>query len=356
MAFYEDIIDECLAHGMEPLVTICHDEIPETLARKYDGWMDRHVIDCYVRYAKALFERFGQKVKYWLTFNEINVLQGYSHMGTCSADYYHKFQCTHHMFVASAKVTMMAHKMMPGCMVGVMYASSPTYPATCKSEDMEAWMLQKRYLYFYPDVMIRGYYPHYTEAFFDSMGISIKMEADDTDILEQGTIDYYAFSCYRSTTVSQDTKLAFAGMSLDTNPYLPSSPWGWPIDPFSIRYIMNDIYDRYQVPLFIVENGLGDIDEADEDHYVNDQARIAYLKDHFKQIKKAVEEDHIPVIGYTMWGGIDLVSLSTGEMSKRYGFVYVDMDDKGQGTKKRYKKASYEWMKTFLETKGSNLD
>lgn len=356
LQFYEKIIDLCLLHNMEPLVTICHDEIPAALADKYDGWLDRKVIDCYLRLCKTLFERFKGKVKYWLTFNEINVLQGFSHLGCNSAGYQAKFQCTHHMFLASAKATIMAHEIMPDCLVGTMYASSPSYPLTCKPEDMWAWVKQKRFLYFYPDVMIRGKYPNWTDSFFNDLDVAIDIQDGDLEVLEQGVLDYYSFSCYRSTTVNTESKIEFGGMSLDQNPYLQSSPWGWPIDPLSIRYILNDLYDRYQVPMYIVENGLGDIDQVDENYYVNDQARIKYLKDHFKEIKKAVEIDKIPVIGYTMWGGVDLVSLSTGEMSKRYGWIYVDMDDKGNGTKKRYPKASYYWMKEFMETNGKNLE
>ena len=181
------------------------------------------------------------------------------------------------------------------------------------------------------------------------------MTEEDLQILKEGTLDFYSFSHYRSTTVGKDTVIADSGMSMQQNPYLESTPWGWPIDPLSLRYLLNEIYDRYQKPLFIVENGLGFIDEVDENHFVNDTKRIEYLNNHFKEIQKAVEIDKVPVLGYTMWGAIDLVSLSTGEMAKRYGFIYVDMDDKGNGSKKRYPKASYYWMKEFLETEGKNL-
>lgn len=355
LQFYDDVINECLKNHMEPLVTICHDEIPAYLANHYDGWSNRFVIDCYVKYCKVLFERYKGKVKYWLTFNEINVLQGYSMLGTNKADYQTTYQAAHHMFLASAKATKLAHEMMDDCMIGTMYASSPAYPATCKPEDVWACMQQRRRVFYFADVMLRGYYPSYSQYLYQELGIQLKVEEGDAEILREGTLDYYAFSCYRSSVVGADTQLNTAGLSFQQNPYLESSPWGWPIDPKSLRILLNEVYDRYQKPIFIVENGLGDIDVVGEDHYVDDQKRIQYLKDHFAEIKKAVEIDHVPVIGYTMWGGVDLVSLSTGEMAKRYGWIYVDMDDKGNGTKKRYRKASFYWMKEFMETQGKNL-
>ena len=354
LAFYEDVIDECINHGMTPLVTICHDELPIALADKYDGWASRYVIDCYLKLCKALFERFKGKVKYWLTFNEINVLMGYSHLGTNSCDDQTTYQAYHHLFIASALATKIAKEYMPDCMVGCMYASSPSYPATCHPEDVWAWVGQRRNVFYFSDIMIRGYYPSYSKHLLEEKGVTIHMEAGDEEILREGTLDFYSFSCYRSNTVGRNSEIKY-GLSFDQNPYLESSPWGWPIDPTSLRYLLNEVYDRYQKPVFIVENGLGDIDETDENHYVEDDNRIQYLKDHFKEIKKAVEIDNVPVIGYTMWGGVDLVSLSTGEMKKRYGWIYVDMDDKGNGTLKRYPKKSFYWMKDFMKTKGKNL-
>ena len=355
LKFYESVVDECLKYGIEPLITICHDEIPAHLADKYEGWTNRILIDCYLRLCKALFERLKGKVKYWLTFNEINILVGYSSIGSTKADKQTTLQAIHHMFVASAKAVKMAHEMMPGCLVGAMYASSPCYPATCHPEDVWAWMSTRRNLFYYSDVMMRGYYPSFASSIWEKHGVTLNMIEEDLQILKEGTLDFYSFSHYRSTTVGKDTVIADSGMSMQQNPYLESTPWGWPIDPLSLRYLLNEIYDRYQKPLFIVENGLGFIDEVDENHFVNDTKRIEYLNNHFKEIQKAVEIDKVPVLGYTMWGAIDLVSLSTGEMAKRYGFIYVDMDDKGNGSKKRYPKASYYWMKEFLETEGKNL-
>ncbi|MCF0115764.1 MAG: family 1 glycosylhydrolase [Erysipelotrichaceae bacterium] len=356
LAFYEAVVDECLKYGIEPLITICHDELPAAMAEAFQGWKDRRSIECYLKLCKALFERLGGKVKYWLTFNEINVLNGYSHLGTNACDDKATYQCVHHMFVSSALAIKMGHEMMPGSLFGVMYASSPVYPVTCKPEDIWAHMNVRRRTLFYIDVMARGEYPTWQWDYYKNQGVEIKMEPGDLEILKEGTIDYVSFSMYRSTVAGKDSKLIMNVLSFDPNPYLEKTPWGWSIDPLGLRYVLNEFWDRYQKPLFIVENGLGMIDEPDENFWVEDDYRIDYLKDHFKAIRDAVEKDGIPVLGYTMWGGIDLVSLSTGEMKKRYGWVYVDMDDKGNGTLNRYPKKSFYWMKEFMETKGDNLD
>ena len=353
--FYEAVVDECLKYRIEPLITICHDELPAYLAEHYQGWMSRVTIDCYLRLCRALFERLGGKVKYWLTFNEINILNGYSHLGTSECTMQATYQCGHHMFLASALAVKLGHRMMPGALFGAMYAASPVYARTCRPEDVFAQMTVRRRTLFYIDVMARGEYPVWQADFFRSHGVELTAEPGDDEILKQGTIDYVSFSMYRSTTCTPDSELKMNVLSFDTNPWLEATPWGWTIDPLGLRYVLNELWDRYQLPLFIVENGLGMVDEPDENFRVEDDYRINYLKDHFRAIKAAVETDGIPVLGYTMWGGIDLVSLSTGEMKKRYGWVYVDMDDKGRGSLKRYPKKSFYWMKEFMESRGENL-
>ncbi len=347
--FYEAVVDECLKYDIQPLITICHDELPAYLAEHYQGWMSRVTIDCYVKLCRALFERLGGRVKYWLTFNEVNILNGYSHLGTTDCTMAATYQCAHHMFVASALAVKLGHEMMPGALFGAMYAASPVYARTCRPQDVFAQMTIRRRTLFYIDVMSRGEYPVWQADFFKDNGVELVIEPGDKEILSQGTIDYISFSMYRSTTCTADSELKMNVLSFDPNPYLEATPWGWTIDPLGLRYVLNEFWDRYQLPLFIVENGLGMADEPDEDFWVEDDYRINYLKDHFKAIKDAVELDGIPVLGYTMWGGIDLVSLSTGEMKKRYGWVYVDMDDKGKGSLKRYPKKSFYWMKDFMK-------
>lgn len=348
LQFYGDVIDECLKKGIEPLITICHDEIPETLANQYDGWASRKTIDAYLRLCQTLFENFGTKVKYWLTFNEVNVLKGYSMLGTRSLDKQTFYQASHHIFVASALACKLAREMMEAPMLGTMYALSPVYPLTCLPEDVFSQVQARRKTLFFSDVMIRGEYPNYQLKYFESKNIDIEMAKDDLAILKEYTLDYIAFSCYRSTTVNKDSEYDI--MVMDPNPHLPKTKWNWTVDPMSIRYVLNEVYDRYQVPAFIVENGMGEIDQWDENFYVEDDYRIEYLNDHFQEISKAIHEDGVPVLGYTMWGIIDLISLSTGEMAKRYGLIFVDMDDFGKGTLNRYPKKSYHWMKDFLDT------
>lgn len=353
--FYEAVVDECLKHGIQPLITICHDEIPAWLAEHCQGWLSRTAIDSYLKLCRALFERLGKKVTYWLTFNEINILNGYSHLGTNECSEPVTYQCAHHMFLASALAVKLGRELMPGAKFGAMYAASPVYPRTCKPEDVFSQLTVRRRTLFYIDVMARGNYPTWQADYFRQHGVDLTILPGDEEILKAGTIDYISFSMYRSTTCTPDSQLKMNVLSFDPNPYLKATPWGWAIDPLGMRYVLNEFWDRYQLPLFIVENGLGMIDEPDQHFWVADDYRIDYLSQHFKAIRDAVEIDGIPVLGYTMWGGIDLVSLGTGEMKKRYGWIYVDMDDKGNGTLNRYPKKSYYWMKEFLKSKGKNL-
>ena len=354
LKFYENVIDELLKYHIEPLITICHDEIPAYLADHYDGWSSRHTINCYLKLCKTLFERFKGKVKYWLTFNELNVVKGYAQMGTHKIDSQTHYQAMHHVFVASSLATKMAHEMMPGCMVGTMYAMSGLYPLTCKPEDMMAHMNTRRLSYFYADTMVTGGYPYYAQALFEKEGVVLVKEPGDDDLLKEYPLDFITFSYYRTTTVNANTKLNIIGLAMDLNPYLEATPWGWPIDPVGLRYVMNELYDRYKKPILIVENGMGEIDHFENDTVIDDY-RIRYLKDHFKNMKDAINIDHVDCIGYTMWGTIDLVSLSTGEMKKRYGFVYVDKNDDGSGTYNRYKKKSFDWMKEVIATNGEKI-
>ena len=355
LKFYDDVINELEKHGMEPLITICHDEMPMHLAIKYNGWANKHVIGCYVKYCQTLFERYGSRCKYWLTFNEINAVRGFGPCGTRESDGYTRYLGAHHMFIASAKAVILGHKMMPDSMFGAMYAMSELYPATCKPEDMFHHMLERRENWYFIDTMARGYYHPYAKEVWAHHGVeSLPITDEEKDILKEGQLDFVSFSYYRSNTTKEgDPWFNVGGFS---NPYLENTPWGWPIDALGLRYCMNEIYDRIQKPIFIVENGMGAIDEADENGYVEDDYRIDYLKKHLSAMADAINEDGVDCLGYTMWAPIDLVSLSTGEMKKRYGFIYVDMDDKGHGTLKRTKKKSYNWMKHIIETNGAALD
>lgn len=352
--FYVDVVDELLAHGIQPLITICHDELPAHLAEKYDGWESRETIDCYLRLCRVLFERIGTKCRYWLTFNEINAIAGYIATGSPRTDEQTHYRCIHHMFLASALAVRMGHEMMPGSMFGTMYALSEVYPATCDPKDVFRRMQFRHMSQLFADVMAQGAYPYYAQDVFRRLGVTLETEPGDEKILAEGTLDFVSFSYYRSGLVRSGDELKRMGGSPD-NPYLRTTDWGWQIDPVGLRYVMNEVYDRYRKPIFIVENGLGAVDEVGPDGTVDDQYRIDYLRDHLREMTKAVCIDGVECLGYTMWGCIDLVSLSTGEMAKRYGFVYVDMDDKGNGTLQRSRKRSFDWFRRVCETNGASL-
>lgn len=354
LAFYDDVINEMAKYGMEPLITICHDELPMHLALKYDGWSSRHVIDCYVKYCKTLFERYGDRCRYWLTFNEINAVRGFGPCGTRQSEGQDRYQAAHHMFVASARAVKLGHEMMPNSQFGAMYAMSELYPATCKPEDVFHRLQERRENWYFIDIMGRGYYPRYAKEIWRRRGVKEIVFADgDEEILREGQLDFISFSYYRSNTTKAGDDWFNVGGS--TNPYLKETPWGWPVDPLGLRHVMNEIYDRIQKPIFIVENGMGAIDELDENGIVQDDYRIDYLRDHLQAMADAIIIDGVECLGYTMWGLVDLVSLSTGEMKKRYGFIYVDMDDKGNGSLKRTPKKSYAWMKEIIASNGAKL-
>ena len=351
--FYENVLDELEKYGIQPLITISHDEMPAVLARENDGWSSRDTIDQYVKYCRVLFERFGKRVKYWLTFNEINAVRGYATAGTRKSDNQTHYNAVHNMFLASAEAVMLGHEMMPGSMFGAMYAMSEIYPETCRPEDVFRHMQCRRESFYFIDTMTRGYYPSYAGDIWRTRGVKLDIRPEDREILREGTLDFVSFSYYRSCTVNAESpRLTIGG---NANPYLEITPWGWPIDPLGLRYCMNEIYDRIQKPIFIVENGLGAIDKVEEDGSIQDDYRINYLRDHLKCMMEAILEDGVECIGYTMWGPIDLVSLSTGEMKKRYGFIYVDMDDKGNGTLERRRKKSFYWMQNVIATQGECL-
>ena len=354
LAFYDDVINEMAKYGMEPLITICHDELPMHLALKYDGWSSRHVIDCYVKYCKTLFERYGNRCRYWLTFNEINAVRGFGPCGTRQSEGQDRYQAAHHMFVASARAVKLGHEMMPNSQFGAMYAMSELYPATCKPEDVFHRLQERRENWYFIDIMGRGYYPRYVKEIWRRRGVKeIVFAEGDEEILREGQLDFISFSYYRSNTTKAGDDWFNVGGS--TNPYLKETPWGWPVDPLGLRHVMNEIYDRIQKPIFIVENGMGAIDELDENGLVQDDYRIDYLRDHLQAMADAIIIDGVECLGYTMWGPVDLVSLSTGEMKKRYGFIYVDMDDKGNGSLKRTPKKSYAWMKEIIASNGAKL-
>lgn len=365
LEFYEKIFKECKKYGIEPLVTITHFDCPMYLVEKYGAWRSRELVGFYENLCNVIFNRYKGLVKYWLTFNEINMILHAPFMG---AGLYFapednqdqvKYQAAHHELVASAIATKIAHEVDPDMKVGCMLAAGAYYPYSPKPEDVFESRQKDRESYFFIDVQSRGEYPAYALKELERRGIEIKMEDGDLELLRENTVDFVSFSYYSSRVATTDEELLaktegniFASVA---NPYLKASEWGWQIDPMGLRITLNDIYDRYQKPLFIVENGLGAKDTPDENGYVVDDYRIDYLSQHIQAMKDAVELDGVDLMGYTTWGCIDLVSAGTGQMSKRYGFIYVDKDDEGNGTLKRSKKKSFDWYKKVIATNGEDL-
>ena len=364
LKFYEDLIDECLKHGIEPLITITHFDFPMHLVHEYGGWKNRKIIDFYQNLVTAIFTRFKGKVKYYLTFNEINVILEAPFMG---AGIYLgdeenpkkvMYQAIHHELVASALATKIAHKIDPDAKIGCMLASTPHYPFSSNPEDIFAAQRVNWNNYFFIDVQARGYYPTYKLKELERANLMPEMEDGDLELLREYTVDFISFSYYMSRTVKSTGFDENGNITYEyvENPYLARTDWGWEIDPLAFRTTLNNLWDKYQKPLFVVENGLGVVDEADENGYVEDDYRINYLRDHIKQMKDAVELDGVDLLGYTTWGPIDLVSAGTGEMKKRYGFIYVDRDNFGNGTLKRTKKKSFDWYKKVIASNGEDLD
>lgn len=358
LQFYDLIFDELLKYGIEPIVTINHFDMPLYLADHYDGWSSREVIDFFVFYAKTVFLRYKEKVKYWMTFNEINVLSGWCQIGVHNNNNQNLYQAHHHIFVASGRAVIEGHKINPNNKIGMMVSYTLSYPMTCRPEDVMEAIEFNRQKTFYMDVQVKGYYPEYKLKEFEREGISIQMEKDDLDIIFQGTVDYIGFSYYMSTVSSTDPnaeKTEGNQFIACKNPYLETSNWGWTVDPLGLRIALNQIYDRYHIPMFIVENGLGAPDEINEDGSIDDTYRITYLKNHVQAMKEAVELDGVDLMGYTPWGCIDIVSAGTGEMKKRYGFVYVERKDDGTGDFSRRKKQSFYWYQQVIKTNGETL-
>ena len=370
LKFYDELFDECLKYGIEPVITLSHFEMPYHLVTEYGGWRNRKMIDFFVRFAEVCFTRYKDKVKYWMTFNEINNQANYNEdfaPFTNSGIAYQPgenrekimYQAAHYELVASALAVKIGHEINPDFQIGCMIAMCPIYPLSCKPEDMMMSVSAMHKRYWFTDVHVRGYYPGYLEKYFQRKGFNLDITVEDKLLLLEGCVDYIGFSYYMSfTTESKSDNPQYdydESKDLVRNPYVKASDWGWQIDPVGLRYAMNWFYDRYQLPLFIVENGFGAIDQLNSDGTIDDDYRIDYLKAHIKAMKTAVEEDGIDLLGYTPWGCIDLVSAGTGEMKKRYGFIYVDKDNEGQGTLKRSKKKSFDWYKQVIATNGEQL-
>lgn len=373
LQFYDDVFDELLKHGIEPVITLSHFEMPLHLAREYGGFRSRKVAEYFAKFAEVCFNRYKDKVTYWMTFNEINnkmdvnnPLFLWTNSGVSVKEGENAkevmYQAGHHELLASAWAVAKGKEINPAFQIGAMVSHVPIYPYSSNPEDV---MLAEEYMrqrYFFPDVQVRGYYPSYALKEFEREGYHIPFEEGDEESLRKGKVDYLGFSYYMSTTVKSDTVSDHNGDIVNgalphgvDNPYIKSSDWGWSIDPTGLRYTLNRFYDRYQIPLFIVENGFGAIDQVEEDGSIHDPERIQYLASHIEALKKAIEYDGVDLIGYTPWGIIDIVSFTTGEMKKRYGMIYVDRNNEGNGSMKRLKKDSFTWYQNVIATNGEEV-
>ncbi len=370
LQFYDDLFDELLKYNIEPVITLSHFEMPYHLVKEYGGWKNRKVIDFFVHYADTVMRRYKSKVKYWMTFNEINNQKDHSYplFGYCCSGVVFNeserpeetmYQVVHHELVASAKVVKLGHAINPDFKIGCMISFVPLYPYSCNPNDMmySAESMHDRFLF--GDVHMRGEYPSYALKEWERKGYNIEMAPEDAQILKEGCADYVGFSYYMSNAVKADqvgTGKGLTGFAGSVpNPHVKASDWGWQIDPVGLRYSLNILYERYQKPLFIVENGFGAIDKVEPNGEINDDYRIEYLKAHIEQMKKAVTVDGVDLMGYTPWGCLDCVSFTTGEYRKRYGFIYVDKNDDGSGTMARSRKKSFNWYRDVISSNGEKL-
>lgn len=369
--YYDSVFDELIKNGIEPVVTLSHFEMPLNLVNSYGGWENHKTIDFFEKYARTVFERYKNKVKKWIVFNEMNAalndINGDWPIGIHTGLKFEEddnraqkvYQAIHHQFVATSRVVKLCHQIIENSIIGGMVVYFSSYPRTCSPNDVfYNYCTERHKSLFFLDVLTSGKYPKYIERYFADNNINLKTEEIDLKTMSDNKIDFIAFSYYMSITESATPEKyeegagnVFNGIK---NPYLEASKWGWEIDPLGLRYSLNLLYDRYKLPLFIVENGFGAEDVLTEEGTVEDDYRIKYINDHLVNIYDAIQ-DGVSVIGYCSWGPIDLVSAGTGEMKKRYGYIYVDRDDLGNGTLKRYKKKSFYWYKDVIKTKGKIL-
>ena len=372
LKFYDDLFDELLKYNIEPVITLSHFEMPYHLVKNYGGWRNRKLIDFFVNFCEVVMNRYKDKVKYWMTLNEINhqrittnPIYAFTNSGIIYEEQEDKeevmYQAVHYEFVASAKVVKIGHEINPEFKIGCMVAAMPSYPYSCNPEDMIKFVESNREQLMFTDVHVRGHYPRHTLKLWERKNYNLDITEEDKKILKEGIVDFIGCSYYLTTVVTADKTMKTTGndsagkADVVENPYLKISDWGWNIDPVGLRFYLNQLYDKYELPIFIVENGFGAEDVLKSDNTVDDDYRIEYLASHIREMKNAIEIDGVDVIGYTVWGCIDPVSFTTGEMKKRYGFIYVDKNNDGSGTLKRYKKKSFDWYKNVIKFNGEIL-
>ena len=357
--FYRNVFKELKKYNIEPLVTIWHFDTPLYLEEELGGWKNRKTIDYYVNFATTCFKEFGDLVKYWITFNEINNTINFLSNDASDEEHQKAYQHLHYQFVASAKAVKIGLSINPDFKIGCMMCGVTYYPHTDDPKDiLENRHRWERGIFYCGDVQCFGYYPTYTKRLWQEHNVKLDITSQDLQDLKEGTVNLYTFSYYMSqdVTTHKGVDVVTGNMSAGyRNEYLKYSDWGWSFDPTGLQYYLEMIYNRYERPLMIVENGLGAFDKLEEDGSIHDQYRIDYFREHIASMKKAVENG-VDLWGYTTWAPIDLVSAGTGEMRKRYGFIYVDKNDDGSGSMARSKKDSFYWYKKVIESNGENLD
>lgn len=362
LKFYDDLFDEMKKVGIEPLVTLSHYEVPLSMCNRFNSFASRKAIDCFTRYATTVFERYKGKVKYWLTFNEMNsvTIVPWMNTGVIIRTPQDLAETSRNILVAAAKAVKIGHEIDPENQIGCMMGYHPTYADTCRPDDVLAAWKEMEHNYFYSDVQVFGEYPKYQLQAYAREGITLELTEEDRAALREGTVDFVSFSYYMSAVASGDPeKLATVAGNISRslpNPHLERSEWGWQIDPVGFRVALDYIYYRYRKPLMVVENGLGAQDTLTEDGQIHDNYRIQYLHDHIAEMEKAVNEDGVDLVAYCPWTAMDLVSASSAELAKRYGFIYVNYHDDGTGDGKRYRKDSFYWYKKVIASNGGDLD
>lgn len=376
LQFYEDVFRELKKHNIQPIVTLCHNDMPLAFTRECNGWADRKLVDYFLKFCETVFNRYKGLVTYWLMFNEINIMTkptgNWHHAGICNTGTTHflnqvddvnaRYQALHHLFVASGKAVQLGRKIDPAFRFGTMVTASIFYPYTCSPDDILYTQQQNQLQgFFCSDVQVKGRYPYYMDRYFARNDITLRIEENDLQDIYEGRVDFLSFSYYGSNclTLQEHSEEVLGNMTKGVkNPYLEITEWKWGIDAKGLRYVLNCFYDRYHVPLMVVENGLGATDQLVPDgkgsYTVEDDYRIEYLRRHIEQLRLAID-DGVELMGYTAWTATDIVSLGTGEFKKRYGFIYVDCDDQGQGPLTRYRKKSFHWYKRVIESNGETL-
>lgn len=347
LKFYDDVINELLKYNIEPIITTIHFDMPVWVVEKYNGFTNMDTVELYKKYIQTIVSRYHDRVKYWISFCEINIMNDMLYMvgGALVKDGESRdkvlHQCAYYKLLANATLVEVCHSIDSNLKVGCEVAGTPSYPLTSSPEDYLEMMKVDRTDNRFTDVMVKGTYPYYFKK--EMLDYEIEMRDSDLEFLKKNTLDFIAVSYYKTSVAS--------ALDKQDNPYLQQTPFGWSIDPIGFRIMLNKMYERYEVPIIVVENGLGTYDQL-EDGQIHDQYRIDYLSKHIEQLELAIK-DGVDVMGYLTWSAIDLVSTGEGMMSKRYGLIYVDKDDDGNGTLKRIPKDSYYWYRELIKEKNN---